>query len=101
MRTSKHYATDRQEREMIIQSIGLGNPVDRFIVDRGHRNGPEIHELTDTGIINVYNEWSGKLVTRLIARPGQIRRYYPNGKAPQNLIQKAIDNTVKNCYNMV
>ena len=86
---------------MIIQSIGLGNPVNRFIVDRGHRNGPEIHELTDTGIINVYNEWSGKLVTRLIARPGQIRRYYPNGKAPENLIQKAIDNTVKNCYNMV
>jgi len=101
MTTSKHYTEDRQERERQIEAIGQGNVVDRFVVDRGHKNGPEIHELTDTGIIVIYNQRTGKLITKLIARPGQIRRYYTDGKAPKNLIQKAIDNTVKNCYNMV
>ena len=99
--TSRHYTTDRQAREAIIALIGEGEMVDRFVVDRGHRNGPEIHELTTTGIINIYNQRTGKLITKLIARPGQIRRYYPNGKAPRNLIEKAVDNTVRNCYNMI
>ena len=98
--TSKHYTNDRQQREEIINLIGLGKPMVRFTIDRGHKNGAEIHEITDTGIINIYNKNTRKLITKLIARPGQIRRYYKNGKAPQSLIQKAIDNTVKNCYNL-
>ena len=97
--TSKHYSTDRQTREEIIRQLGTGEVVDRFTVDRGHRNGPEIHELTTTGIINIYNKRTNKLVTKLIARPAQIKRYYEAGKAPKELIKKAIDNTVKNNYN--
>ena len=96
---SKHYQIERQERERVIQLIGIGNPVDRFVVDRGHINGPEIHELTDTGIINIYNKRTHILITRLIARVGQIKRYYPYGKAPKNLIEKAIKNTVEHDYN--
>ena len=97
--TSRHYTNDRQRREEIINMIGQGTPVATFIIDRGHRNGAEIHEITDTGIINIYNLRTHKLVTKLIARPGQIRRYYPEGKAPRKIIEKAIDNTVKNDYN--
>ena len=97
--TSKHYEIDRQAREAIIEKIGYGKVVAEFIIDRGHRNGPEIHKISDTGIIKIYNKRSGKLITKLIARPGQIRRYYEVGKAPKNLIQKAIDNTVKHDYN--
>ncbi len=97
--TSKHYEMDRQAREAIIEKIGYGKVVAEFTIDRGHRNGPEIHKISDTGIITIYNKRSGKLITKLIARPGQIRRYYEVGKAPRNLIQKAIDNTVKNDYN--
>ena len=96
---SKHYTEDRQEREKVIQTIGQGKVVASFRVDRGHRNGAEIHKITNTGIILIYNERTGKLVTKLIARVGQIKRYYKDGKAPQELIEKAIDNTVKHSYN--
>ena len=100
-RTSKHYITDRQKRENIIKKIGMGNVVDSFIINRGHKEGAERHEITSTGIIIIYNNRTNMIVTKLIARPGQIRRYYEEGKAPKNLIEKAIDNTVKNHYNRV
>jgi len=87
--TSQHYLTDRKERENIIQSIGLGNPIATITVDKGHRNGPERHELTSTGIIIIYNAYTNKLVTKLIARPGQVRRFFQDGKTPQDLIALA------------
>lgn len=87
---SKHYNEDRQRREDLIQKIGYGTTVKTVIIDRGHRNGPEIHEISDTGIITVYNERTKKLVTKLIARPGQIRRYYKENEIiPKNLLQIA------------
>ena len=91
--TSKHYTEDRQSREAIINLIGAGKPVARFIVDRGHRNGAEVHEITDTAIINIYNQKSGKMVTKLIARPGQLRRY--NWEVPQSILAQAIDHSRK------
>lgn len=93
MKTSKHFINDRIEREQHIKEIGYGKPVASFIVDRGHKNGPEIHEITDTGIINIYNEKTRKLVTKLIARPGQIKRYFTEGNAPANLLAVARANT--------
>lgn len=98
--TSKHYREDRQRREQIINTIGMGKVVDRFVVDRGHKNGAEVHEIRSTGIIVIYNERTGKMITKLIARVGQIKRYYEEGKAPKELIKKAVDNTVKHNYNM-
>lgn len=91
--TSLHYIEERKLREQNIRSIGEGKEIASFKVDRGHRNGPEIHKITDTAIIKIYNEKSGKLITKLIARPGQIRRYYKEGKAPNFLIEKAKENT--------
>lgn len=73
---SRHYTKDRQLRESIINQIGTGNVIKEVIVDRGHRNGPEIHKITDTALILVYNQRTGILVTKLIARPAQILRYY-------------------------
>lgn len=97
---SKHYTIDRQARENIIKEfIGYGVKVDSFRVDKGHRNGAEIHEITSTGIINIYNERTHKLITKLIARPAQIKRYYTNTKAPKEIIEKAYQNTVINHYN--
>lgn len=86
--TSNHWTTDRQARENIIRQIGTGIVVDKFIVDRGHKNGLERHEITSTGIIIIYNDRTNKMVTKLIARAGQIQRYY-NGKAPKELIEVA------------
>ena len=73
---SRHYLKNRILRENLINLIGEGYLVDEFIVDKGHRKGPERHCITSTGIVNIFNQCSGKLVTRLIARPGQIKRYY-------------------------
>ena len=74
--TSKHWTEDRQERENLIKTIGLGTEVATFMVDKGHRNGPELHTITTTGIIIVRNARTKKMVTKLIARPNQIRRYF-------------------------
>jgi hypothetical protein len=43
----------------------------------------------------VYNVNSGKLVTKLIARPGQIRRYFAEGEAPAEIIEAAYQHTAK------
>ena len=96
--TSNHYTEERKYREENIKKIGEGRVIDSFIVDKGHKNGPEIHEITDTAIINIYNKRTKKLITRLIARPGQIKRYY-NGNAPKEVVNKAFENTKKFHYN--
>lgn len=96
MMNSYHWRTDRENRRTLIETvIGLGHPVDRFTVDRGHRNGPEIHEISDTGIITVYNARTHLMVTRLVGRPSQIRRYYKDGKAPEIIIKRALENQRK------
>ena len=77
MTNTKHFDNDRKTREYVIKyMIGYGHPVAEFIVDRGHANGAERHEITDTGIINIYNARNGRLITKLIARAGQITRYF-------------------------
>lgn len=74
---TNHYKNQRFEREKFIdEHLGNGRVVDEFVVDRGHPNGAERHCITDNAIIVIYNVISGKLVTKLLARPQQIRRYY-------------------------
>lgn len=74
--TSKHYTKDRQIREAIIRQIGLGEEVITKEVDRGHPNGAELHTVTTTGIIIIRNKRTNKMITKLIARPSQISRYF-------------------------
>lgn len=75
---TKHYKNKRYKREKFIKKYcnGDGIIVDGFIVDKGHPNGVEVHSITENGIIIVHNYLSGKLVTKLLARPHQIKRYY-------------------------
>ena len=75
---SKHYIKDRVAREKMIAQIGIGKAVATFRVDRGHPNGAELHTITSTGIIVIRNEKTNTLVTKLIARPKQIERYFDN-----------------------
>ena len=97
MTYSKHYAQDRRDRENRIQKIGEGTIIKTVVVDRGHRNGPEIHEISDTGIITVFNQKTHKLITKMIARPGQIKRYFNN--APKKLLDIAYYNSYVLKYN--
>lgn len=76
--------------------------MDSFVVDRGHPNGPEIHFVTDTGIIVVHNQRTGKMVTKLIARPGQVKRYYnaEGRNVPQDILAIAKEH-LKKGYNNI
>lgn len=77
---SKHYKSKRYKREKFIDRYlnGDGKVIDSFIVDKGHTMGLERHDITDNGIIIIYNAESNRLVTKLIARSSQIQRYYHN-----------------------
>ena len=92
---SLHYEEERQKRERLIRTIGYGNIIKSVVVDRGHPAGPEIHKLSDTGIISIYNQRTNVLITRLIARPGQVKRYYkPNEIIPENVLKIAWEHQV-------
>ena len=45
------------------------------VVNKGHKNGNEIHIIYNNGIIKIYNERTCKFITVLIARAPQIERY--------------------------
>ena len=93
--TSRHWREDRIGRNALIELIGEGEKVDSFRVERGHRNGAEIHTITTNAIIIITNERTGKMITKLIARPGQIRKYYEDGNAPQEILRQARRNFEK------
>ena len=76
-----HFGYERTERLNKVLDIigGYGKSLNSFIVDTAHPNGNEVHTITDNGIIIIQNERTNRLVTILIARPNQIRRYYEYG----------------------
>lgn len=75
---SRHYLIQRNEREKFIEEClgGDGKVIDSFIINKGHKKGLERHEITDNGIIIIYNLRTYKLITKKIARPFQIKKYY-------------------------
>lgn len=88
--TSKHWKEDRKQRTEIIKKIGLGEIIKTAIVDKHHPNGPEVHQISNTGIVIISNQRTGKMITQLIARPGQIKRYFTEEEpAPAYLINLA------------
>lgn len=98
---SKHYTRDRQQREAIINQIGIGNVIKEVVVDRGHRNGLEVHKITDTALILVYNQRTGILVTKLIARPAQILRYYSDDELKPRAVVKLARKHVEMGWNEI
>ena len=45
------------------------------VVNKGHKNGNEIHLVYNNGVVKVYNENTRKFITVLIARVPQVERY--------------------------
>lgn len=45
------------------------------VVNKGHKNGNEVHLVYNNGIVKIYNANSRKFITVLIARVPQIERY--------------------------
>lgn len=98
---SLHLLKEREERVKLARDLDRLSFIDKaFLVDKGHRNGPEIHAVTSNGIIYVLNQkkfemgYSMSLVTILIARPEQVRRYYDalGFVAPDYILTKCYKN---------
>ncbi len=99
---TKHFKRERRERyERICRDVGFGHAVRSCLVDTGHRSGLEVHTLTTTGVVLVFNAESGRLVTMLVARPGQMVRYYApfNERVPRGLYRKAYQNACVHHWN--
>jgi hypothetical protein len=71
---TRHFSTERLERRYLIEYVikDTNNVICTCVKDRGHKDGPERFELTDKGIIKVYNNITNRHVTDLVARPKQI-----------------------------
>lgn len=96
MTVSKHYTNDRQEREQLIQQIGNGQIVKRVFTDKA------FYAISSTGIVTIMNNKTFKVITRIIARPNQLRKLYAvhSEIVPKYLINQAIHHV--NCgYNEI
>ena len=68
------------------------------VVNKGHKNGNEIHVIFNNGIIKVYNARTRKFITILIARVPQVERY--NVKVTRTMRNK-IKSHIKQGYNQI
>lgn len=78
-RMTKHEYYDRWTREKYIldhYDLSNKNILNVFCVDKGHRDGIELHTIYKNGIIKIINPVKRCIITYLIARPQQIQRYY-------------------------
>ena len=101
---SNHYKNKRYKREKFIDEHlnGDGKVIDSFIVDKGHEKGLERHDITENGIIIIYNKSSGKLCTKLLARKNQIKKLYQGvGKQPPKWLIKLAAEHERLGYNKV
>ena len=74
MVNTRHLVEERSSRTELIKNVicDNGKVVCKNVIDRGHRNGAERFELTEKGIIMVFNDRTNRHITDLIARPKQI-----------------------------
>ena len=86
------HVAKRSKRLQVAQHLinaELAKVIKIAIVNKGHKNGNEIHVIYNNGIVKIYNENTHKFITVLIAREPQIARY--NVK-----ITKTMHNKIKN-----
>ena len=72
------HAVNRSKRLQIAERLILeesAKVIRIAVVNKGHKNGQEIHVVYNNGIVKVYNEHTRKFITVLIARAPQIERY--------------------------
>ena len=68
------------------------------IVNKGHKDGNEVHVIYNNGIVKIYNANSRKFITVLIAREPQIKRYQIK---ITKTMRKKIDTHVAQGYNNI
>ena len=95
------HAVNRSKRLQIAERLIIeesAKVVKIAVVNKGHKNGNEIHVILNNGIIKVYNARTRKFITVLIARVPQIERY--KIKVTRTM-RKKINLHIKNGYNQI
>ena len=72
------HAVNRSKRLQIAERLIIeesAKVIKIAIVNKGHKNGNEIHIVYNNGVVKVYNERTRKFITVLIARVPQVERY--------------------------
>ena len=80
-----HWQNDNPNRKNYVQSQKSSTPLRAFVVDKGHKNGAEVHVVHDNATIYIFNRRTHRKITVLVARPGQIRRYWNKGWVPADI----------------
>ena len=68
------------------------------IVNKGHKNGNEVHIIYNNGVVKIYNANTRRFITVLIARVPQIERY--KVKITKTMRNK-IESHIKQGYNNI
>ena len=72
------HAVNRSKRLQVAERLIIeecAKVVKIAVVNKGHKNGNEIHMVYNNGIVKIYNQNTRKFITVLIAREPQIVRY--------------------------
>ena len=95
------HAVNRSKRLQVAERLIIeesAKVVKIAVVNKGHKNGNEIHLVYNNGVVKVYNERTHKFITVLIARVPQIERY--KVKITRTM-RKKIESHVKQGYNNI
>ena len=95
------HAVNRSKRLQIAKRLIIeesARVIKIAVVNKGHKNGNEIHVVYNNGVVKVYNARTHKFITVLIARTPQIERY--NIKVTKTMRNK-IKSHVRKGYNQI
>ena len=95
------HAVNRSKRLQIAERLIIeesAKVIKIAVVNKGHKNGNEIHLVYNNGVVKVYNENTRKFITVLIARVPQIERY--KVKVTRTM-RKKINLHIKQGYNNI
>ena len=72
------HAVNRSKRLQIAERLIIeesAKVIKIAVVNKGHKNGNEIHLVYNNGVVKIYNANTRKFITVLIARVPQVERY--------------------------
>ena len=95
------HAVNRSHRLQIAERLIIeesAKVVKIAVVDKGHKNGNEVHIVYNNGIVKIYNANTRKFITVLIARVPQVERY--KVKITKTM-RKKIESHIKQGYNNI
>ena len=95
------HALNRSHRLQIAERLIIeesAKVVKIAVVNKGHKNGNEVHLVYNNGVVKVYNEHTRKFITVLIARVPQVERYKVR---VTKTMRKKINLHIKQGYNQI